>query len=154
VRAGQAAGTRTLQGIYRGGFEMLYRRTPMRQNRHSGTGRTLRQCGPMRILSSPTAVESAELVARTIIDTYLEPNRPFWNYGRWRTAGQSISCVISARPAAQNSSRFALNSESRYELENCSELALSGGCLKSCPWSNRTRLDPILPVIVACRDAG
>jgi hypothetical protein len=31
----------------------------------------------MRILSSPTVVESAELVARTIIDTYLAPNKTF-----------------------------------------------------------------------------
>src|SRR5713226_5390894 len=36
---------RTLQGIYRGGFEMLYQRTPIRQSRHTGTGRTLRQGG-------------------------------------------------------------------------------------------------------------
>ena len=31
----------------------------------------------MRILSSPKVVESAELVARRIIDTYLEPNKTF-----------------------------------------------------------------------------
>jgi hypothetical protein len=31
----------------------------------------------MRILSSPNVVESAELVARTIIDTYLAPNKTF-----------------------------------------------------------------------------
>jgi len=31
----------------------------------------------MRILSSPKVVESAELVARRIADTYLEPNRTF-----------------------------------------------------------------------------
>ena len=31
----------------------------------------------MRILSSPKVVESAELVARTIIDTYLAPNKTF-----------------------------------------------------------------------------
>ena len=33
--------------------------------------------GRMRILSSPNVVESAELVARTIIDTYLAPNKTF-----------------------------------------------------------------------------
>jgi hypothetical protein len=33
--------------------------------------------GRMRILSSPKVVESAEFVARTIIDTYLEPNKTF-----------------------------------------------------------------------------
>jgi hypothetical protein len=31
----------------------------------------------MRILSSPRTIESAERVARTIIDTYLEPNKTF-----------------------------------------------------------------------------
>jgi len=31
----------------------------------------------MRILSSPKVVESAELVARRIVDTYLEPNKTF-----------------------------------------------------------------------------
>jgi hypothetical protein len=31
----------------------------------------------MRILSSPNVVESAELVTRTIIDTYLAPNKTF-----------------------------------------------------------------------------
>jgi hypothetical protein len=33
--------------------------------------------GRMRILSSPKVVESAELVARRIVDTYLEPNKTF-----------------------------------------------------------------------------
>jgi hypothetical protein len=33
--------------------------------------------GRMRILSSPNVVESAELVARKIIDTYLAPNKTF-----------------------------------------------------------------------------
>ena len=33
--------------------------------------------GRMRILSSPKVVESAELVARRIVDTYLDPNRTF-----------------------------------------------------------------------------
>jgi hypothetical protein len=33
--------------------------------------------GRMRILSSPKVVESAEFVARRIIDTYLEPNKTF-----------------------------------------------------------------------------
>jgi hypothetical protein len=33
--------------------------------------------GRMRILSSPKVVENAELVARRIIDTYLEPNKTF-----------------------------------------------------------------------------
>ena len=33
--------------------------------------------GRMRILSSPKVVETAELVARRIIDTYLEPNKTF-----------------------------------------------------------------------------
>ena len=33
--------------------------------------------GRMRILSSPKVVESAELVARRIVDTFLEPNRTF-----------------------------------------------------------------------------
>ena len=31
----------------------------------------------MRILSSPNVVESAELVALTIVDTYLAPNKTF-----------------------------------------------------------------------------
>jgi hypothetical protein len=31
----------------------------------------------MRILSSPKVVESAELVARTVVDTYLESNKTF-----------------------------------------------------------------------------
>jgi hypothetical protein len=31
----------------------------------------------MRILSSPKVIESAELVARRIVDTYLEPNKTF-----------------------------------------------------------------------------
>ena len=33
--------------------------------------------GRIRILSSPGTIESAERVARTIIDTYLEPNKTF-----------------------------------------------------------------------------
>jgi hypothetical protein len=33
--------------------------------------------GRIRILSSPKAIESAELVARTIFDTYLKPNKTF-----------------------------------------------------------------------------
>jgi hypothetical protein len=33
--------------------------------------------GRMRILSSPKVVESAELIARRIVDTYLEPNKTF-----------------------------------------------------------------------------
>jgi hypothetical protein len=33
--------------------------------------------GRIRILSSPKTIERAELVARTIIDTYLEPNKTF-----------------------------------------------------------------------------
>ena len=33
--------------------------------------------GRMRILSSPKVVETAELVGRRIIDTYLEPNKTF-----------------------------------------------------------------------------
>ena len=33
--------------------------------------------GRMRILSSPKVVESAELVARTVVDTYLKPNKSF-----------------------------------------------------------------------------
>src|SRR3981189_528329 len=33
--------------------------------------------GRMRILSSPKVVESAELVARTVVDTYLESNKTF-----------------------------------------------------------------------------
>jgi hypothetical protein len=33
--------------------------------------------GRMRILSSPKVVESAELVARTIVDSYLVPNKTF-----------------------------------------------------------------------------
>jgi hypothetical protein len=33
--------------------------------------------GRMRFLSSPKVVETAELVARRIIDTYLEPNKTF-----------------------------------------------------------------------------
>lgn len=33
--------------------------------------------GRIRILSSPRTIESAERVARTIIDTYLEPNKTF-----------------------------------------------------------------------------
>jgi hypothetical protein len=33
--------------------------------------------GRMRILSSPKVVESAELVARRIVDTYLVPNKTF-----------------------------------------------------------------------------
>ncbi len=33
--------------------------------------------GRMRILSSPNVVESAELVARRIVDTYLAPNKTF-----------------------------------------------------------------------------
>src|SRR5258706_5419802 len=33
--------------------------------------------GRMRILSSPNVVESAELVARTIVDTYLAQNKTF-----------------------------------------------------------------------------
>ena len=33
--------------------------------------------GRMRILSSPKVVESAELVARRIVDTYLAPNKTF-----------------------------------------------------------------------------
>jgi len=31
----------------------------------------------MRILSSPDVVESAELIARRIVDTYLVPNKTF-----------------------------------------------------------------------------
>ncbi|MEH2567994.1 hypothetical protein [Bradyrhizobium sp. AZCC 2289] len=33
--------------------------------------------GRIRILSSPKTIESAELVARTIVDTYLKPNKTF-----------------------------------------------------------------------------
>jgi len=33
--------------------------------------------GRMRVLSSPTVVESAETVGRKILDTYLQPNRTF-----------------------------------------------------------------------------
>src|ERR1700704_5438387 len=33
--------------------------------------------GRMRILSSPKVVESAELIARRIVDTYLGPNKTF-----------------------------------------------------------------------------
>ena len=33
--------------------------------------------GRMRILSSPKVVESAELIARRIVDTYLIPNKTF-----------------------------------------------------------------------------
>jgi hypothetical protein len=33
--------------------------------------------GRMRVLSSPKVVESAELIARRIVDTYLVPNKTF-----------------------------------------------------------------------------
>ena len=33
--------------------------------------------GRMRILSSPEVIESAELIARRIVDTYLIPNKTF-----------------------------------------------------------------------------
>lgn len=66
--------------------------------------------GRMRILSSPKVVETAELVARRIIDTYLEPNKTFLELREMANSG-SIFSAISARPAAQNSSRCALHSE-------------------------------------------
>ena len=33
--------------------------------------------GRMRILSSPEVIESADLIARRIVDTYLAPNKTF-----------------------------------------------------------------------------
>src|ERR1700738_3772212 len=65
----------------------------------------------MRILSSPKVVESAELVARRIVDTYLEPNKTFLELREIANAGRSIFSAISVRPAARNSSRYALHSE-------------------------------------------
>jgi hypothetical protein len=58
--------------------------------------------GRMRILSSPKVVESAERVTRTVVDSYLVPNKTFF--------------AISARPAARSSSRFAVNSEGSLTL--------------------------------------
>jgi hypothetical protein len=43
--------------------------------------------GRMRILSSPKVVESAELVARRIVDTYLEPNRTFLELRKLANSG-------------------------------------------------------------------
>jgi hypothetical protein len=126
---------------------MLYRRSPADKADIPALVELFVRVGRMRILSSPMVVESAELVARRIIDAYLEPNKNFLDYGRWRIAGESI-CVISARPAAQNSCGLARNSETRCELENCSELAVSGACLNYCMWSSRIKLGPILWVIV------
>src|SRR3981189_2246179 len=76
--ARQASPTRALQGIHRGGFEMQYRRAPARRGGHTCTGLELYvKVGRMRILSSPKVVESSELVARRIVDTYLVPNKTF-----------------------------------------------------------------------------
>jgi hypothetical protein len=68
----------------------------------------------LRILSSQRTTESAELVARTIVDTYLEPNKTFLEL-REMVNRSIVSCVMSARPAAQNSNRFLINSETRQE---------------------------------------
>jgi hypothetical protein len=82
--------------------------------------------GRMRILSSPKVVESAEFVARRIIDTYLEPNKTFLELREMANRGSIDLLRDFSETSAKNSSRFARNSETRYELENCSELALSG----------------------------
>jgi hypothetical protein len=43
--------------------------------------------GRMRILSSPKVVETAELVARRIIDTYLEPSKTFLELREMASSG-------------------------------------------------------------------
>jgi hypothetical protein len=65
----------------------------------------------MRILSSPKVIESAELVARRIVDAYLEPNKTFLELREMANSGSIDLLRDFRRPAAQNSSRFALNSE-------------------------------------------
>jgi hypothetical protein len=96
--------------------------------------------GRMRILSSPKVVESAELVARRIVDTYLEPNKTFLELRELANSGSidllrdfSDNCreptavtphggfcggesqqwlsYPTNLPVPQNSNRFACNSE-------------------------------------------
>jgi hypothetical protein len=56
---------------------MLYRRSPADKADIPALVELFVRVGRMRILSSPMVVESAELVARRIIDAYLEPNKNF-----------------------------------------------------------------------------
>jgi hypothetical protein len=89
--------------------------------------------GRMRILSSPKVVESAELVARQIIDTYLAPNKTFLelremvnsgtidllrDFSRIRVASHSILkrahalCVMAACGAEHFRSSFETRAKS------------------------------------------
>jgi hypothetical protein len=71
----------------------------------------------IRVLSSPKIVEIAEDIGRKIVDTYLAPDKTFLDCGRWSTTSRSTFSPISVGPAAQNSSRFALNnSEAKGQM--------------------------------------
>jgi hypothetical protein len=60
-----------------------------------------------------------------------------------------VISMLCRASKVENYARLHIDSKSnRHELVNCPELALSCGCLRSCPWSDRTKLDPSLRVVV------
>jgi hypothetical protein len=63
--------------VHRGGFEILYRRASERQTRPACPRRALCRDQQDAHLSSPKVVESADQIARKIVDTYLAPNKIF-----------------------------------------------------------------------------
>ena len=56
---------------------MQYRRAPARRGGHTCTGRALRKGRQDAHPVFAKVVESSELVARRIVDTYLVPNKTF-----------------------------------------------------------------------------
>src|SRR5260370_13335359 len=78
----------------------------------------------MRILSSPKVVESAELVARRIVDTYLEPNKTFLE----RFPVRSSHCRSSRGLMVRDARRRAPHHEGLrpHPEEHCEAMRLEG----------------------------
>ena len=90
--------------------------------------------GRMRILFSPKVVESAELVARRIVDSYLTPNKTFLELREMVNSGRSIFFAISAKPAARSSNRFAANSDEEAHALCRSQPGHASERKKCCPF--------------------
>jgi hypothetical protein len=79
----------------------------------------------MRILSSAQVVETAERIARKILDSYLEPDKSFIELREMVDSGSVNLIRDSVRPVAQNSRRCELRDVAR-------ECALTGSYV--CFW--------------------
>ena len=70
--------------------------------------------GRMRILSSPNVIESAERVARRIVDSYLAPNKSFLELREMVNSGTIDLLRDFSETSARSSTRCAINSKDSF----------------------------------------